>query len=135
MKITGIIERNDNGYYQISSDDELADHGLGGYGYTAAEAKDDFMKSIEEAKDMIREEAGEIPREFADIEVEFKYDIPSFFNYFDWINVSAFAKRAGINESKMRAYKSGLSAASEKTMYRIYSTIKAMGVELASATI
>ena len=135
MKITGIIERNDNNYYQISSPDELEGHGLGGYGYSVEEAKEDFFRSIEEAREMIKEEKGELPAGMSGIEVEFKYDIPSFFNYFDWINVSAFAKKAGINESKMRAYKSGLASASEKTMERICSTIKAMGAELCSAAL
>lgn len=135
MKITGIIERNDNNYYQISSSDELEGHGLGGYGYSVNEAKEDFFRSIDEAREMITEESGAVPPELSDFEVVFKYDIPSFFNYFDWINVSAFAKKAGINESKMRAYKSGLAAASEKTMERICSTIKAMGAELCSAAL
>lgn len=135
MKVTGIIERNDNGYYQISSADELCDHALGGYGYSVSEAKEDFLKSIEEAKEMITDETGALPDQFKEIKAEFQYDIPSFFNYFDWINVSAFAKKAGINESKMRAYKSGLATASEKTMERIFATIKAIGAELCSATL
>lgn len=135
MKVTALIERNNNNYYQISSDDELGCHGLGGYGYSVAEAKQDFLKSIEEAKEMILEETNELPESLSNIEIDFRYDLPSFFNYFDWINVSAFAKKSGINESKMRAYKSGLASASEKTMSRIYSTIKAMGAELSSATI
>lgn len=135
MKISALIEKNDNGYYQISSADELESHGLGGYGYSVEEAKQDFIKSIEEAKEMIIDECGSLPDGFDCIEVDFSYDIPSFFNYFDWINVTAFAKKAGINESKMRAYKSGLAAASEKTMERICNTIKAMGAELCAATI
>ena len=135
MNITGVVERNDNNYYQISSSDELEGHGLGGYGYTVNEAKEDFLRSIEEAREMIMEESGVIPAYMNDIKVDFQYDIPSFFNYFDWINVSAFAKKAGINESKMRAYKSGLASASEKTMERICFTIKAMGAELCSAAL
>lgn len=135
MNVTGVIERNDNGYYQISSEEEIGPHGLGGYGYSVAEAKEDFFKSIAEAKEMIAEETGVLPVEFEDIEVEFRYDLPSFFNYFDWINVSAFAKKSGINESKMRAYKSGLAFASERTMERICATIKAIGAELSSATL
>ncbi len=135
MRITATIEKNDNGYYQISSLDELQGHGLGGYGYSVSEAKQDFFVSINEAREMITEETGELPTSMDEIVVDFQYDLPSFFNYFDWINVTAFAKKAGINESKMRAYKSGIASASEKTMERIFSTIKAMGSELSSATI
>lgn len=135
MKIVATIERNDNKYYQISSDDEIMGHCFGGYGYSVAEAKDDFLKSIDEAREMIAEDGLQLPADAEHVEVEFRYDIPSFFNYFDWINVSAFAKQAGINESKMRAYKSGAASASEKTVQRILSTVRAMGAELTTAAL
>ena len=69
------------------------------------------------------------------IDVTFKYDLQSFFNYFDWINVSQFAKKAGINESKMRQYKNGLAFAGESTTKKILDTIKNIGAELQSATL
>lgn len=135
MKITATVERNDNNYYQISSRDELLNHGFGGFGYSVDEAKADFLESIEEVKAMIAEDGLTVPADAETIEVEFRYDIPSFFNYFDWINITAFAKKAGINESKMRAYKSGAATASEKTLRRIFSTVKTIGAELSAATI
>lgn len=135
MKITATVERNDNNYYQISSRDELLNHGFGGFGYSVDEAKADFLESIEEVKAMISEDGLTVPADAETIEVEFRYDIPSFFNYFDWINITAFAKKAGINESKMRAYKSGAATASEKTLRRIFSTVKTIGAELSAATI
>ena len=131
-KITAIIERNDNNYYQISSDDEIMDCCFGGYGYSVDEAKKDFYRSIEEAKEIVAERGEEWPEEAEEITVEFKYDIPSFFNCFDWINASQFAKRAGINESQMRQYKSGIASASEATMRKIVGTVKKMGAELQS---
>lgn len=131
-KITAIIERNDNNYYQISSDDEIMDCCFGGYGYSVDEAKQDFYRSIEEAKEIVAERGEEWPKEADEITVEFKYDIPSFFNCFDWINASQFAKRAGINESQMRQYKSGIASASEATMRKIVCTVKKMGAELQS---
>lgn len=76
MKITATIERNDNNYYQISSDDELQGHCFGGYGYSVAEAKTDFYKSIEEAMEMIVEDGMTIPEDAENIEVEFRYDFP-----------------------------------------------------------
>jgi len=133
MKLTATIERNDNNYYQISSEDELMGHCFGGYGYSVAEAKDDFFKSIEEAKEMIAEDGLVIPKEAQNIEVEFRYDIPSFFNFFEWINISAFAKQAGINESKMRAYKAGVATASEKTLAKMQAAVKRMSASMAAA--
>ena len=83
---------------------------------------------------MAKVEGKDVPN-VEDIEVVFQYDIPSFFNFFDWINISAFAKQAGINESKKRAYKSELATASEKTVTKILRTVKTMGAELSSASL
>lgn len=75
MKIVATISRNDNNYYQISSNDELIGHCFGGYGYTEAQAKEDFLRSIEEAKEMIVEDGFSIPPEAEHIIVEYRYDI------------------------------------------------------------
>lgn len=126
MKITAIIERNESNYFMISSTDEICDCSFGGYGYSVKEAKDDFMKCINEMKEISLEEGKDFPN---DIEVVFKYDIPSFFNFFDFINISKFASRAGINESKMRQYKTGTAFASEATTKKIMDTINQIGME------
>ena len=134
MKVKAIVEKNDNNYYAITTEQAVAGNYFGGYGYSVQEAKTDYMESIREMIEIAKEEGKDVPN-VEDIEVDFQYDIPSFFNFFDWINISAFAKQAGINESKMRAYKSGLATASEKTVSKILKTVKAMGAELSSATL
>ena len=73
MKITATIERNDNGYYQISSRDEIMGHCLGGYGYSETEAKADFIKSIDEVREMIAADGLTVPTDAAHVEVEFRY--------------------------------------------------------------
>lgn len=73
MKIVATIERNDNKYYQISSDDEIMGHCFGGYGYSVDEAKADFLKSIEEAREMIAEDGRAVPADAEHVEVEFRY--------------------------------------------------------------
>ena len=84
---------------------------------------------------MVKKEQGSLPLQYELIQIDFKYDLESFFNYFDWINVSKFATAAGINESKMRQYKSGLAFASEKTTTKILNTIKKLGAELSTASL
>lgn len=135
MDITAIVEKGSDGLYAIYSDQEVANHCFGGYGTSVAEAKEDFRQSVEEAKEMIRQETGSLPDELDDLHIVFKYDISSFFNYFDWINVSKFAQYAGINESKMRQYKSGVAFAGERTTGKILNAIKRMGSELCEATL
>ena len=135
MKVLAIVEKGKDGLYSIYTESEIADHGFGGFGDSVEIAKADFLSSIDEAKEMILAERGVIPVEFDDLKVEFKYDIVSFFNYFDCINVSKFATYAGINESKMRQYKSGVAFAGEKTTRKILQAIKKLGAELSAASL
>ena len=134
MRVKAFVERNDNNFYAITTEQAVAGNYFGGYGYSVQEAKSDYMESVREMIEMAKEEGKDVPT-VEDIKIDFQYDIPSFFNFFDWINVSAFAKQAGINESKMRAYKSGLATASEKTLVKILSTIKTMGAAMSAASI
>ncbi len=135
MEITAIIEKGNDGLFSIYSEQELGNHGLGGYGESVEIAKTDFMQSIDEAKEMIKEETGSVPEEFDGLKVTFKFDLASFFNYFDCINTSKFARYAGINESKMRQYKSGSAFAGEQTTRKIMAAIKKLGTELSEATL
>ena len=93
-------------------------------------AKADFFESIREAYG----EQG-IPFTPEEIDVEYRYDVPSFFNFFDIINVSKFAEFAGINESKMRAYKCGVAYPGEKTTEKIFRAIKKLATELSVASL
>ncbi len=131
-RIFAFVEKNDNGFYQISCDESWNGYNFGGYGHSVEEAKADFMDSVEEAKEMAAEQ-GIVNEE--EIVVSFKYDLESFFNYFDWINVTQLARIAGINESKMRQYKAGLAYASEKTARKLLTTIRRIGAELQAAEI
>lgn len=135
MKILAIVEKGKDGLYSIYTEAEIASHSFGGFGESVEIAKKDFVESIEEVKEMITAKTGSAPEEFTDLKVEFKYDLESFFNYFDWINASKFAAYAGINESKMRQYKTGAAFAGEKTTKKILKAIKKLGVELSAASL
>ena len=134
MKIKAIIEKGPDGRYSVFSEDHIGNSYFGGYGKSVAIAKDDFNSSIKEA---IAEEMSlghPVPKE-DDIKVLFRYDIPSFFNCFDFLNVSKFAEYAGINESKMRAYKTGSAYPGEKTMMKISNAVKSIGQAFLSITL
>lgn len=127
MKLIAVIEKSDDGFYQISTDVLVSGCSIGGFGRSASEAKQDFLDCIEEMKELTIEEGKDWPE---NIDVEFTYDIPSIFNHFDWINVSKFAQSVGINQSKMRAYRKGICNASEKTTAKIVDGLKNLGEEL-----
>ena len=131
MKITGIIEKASDGTYSVRSEQHFGNSYFGGFGATAAEAKEDFIESVKEAED----EAAADGMVAEDYSVTFRYDLPSFFNDFDFINASKFAQYAGINESKMRQYKSGAAYPGERTAGKILAAIHRIGAELSSVSL
>lgn len=124
MRIKALVEKGNDGMYSISSEEAIGGNWICGYGNTIEDAKEDFILC---AKEMLESDL--------DNSVEYVYDVPSFFGILNCINVSAFAKKAGINESKMRAYKNGLAKASEATLNKIRNTAAQLGQELISASL
>ena len=105
MRVNCVVEKGSDGLFAVYSEDHIGKSYFGGFGESVSEAKEDFLASIREAIEEESQAGNKVPR-FEDIRVCYHYDVPSFFNYFDFINVSKFAAYAGINESKMRAYNS-----------------------------
>ena len=134
MKIKAIIERSKDGLYSIYSQDRIGRDCFGGYGDSVADAKKDFLSSIKEAIENARKDGFDNVPVFEAVNVEFKYDIPSFFNYFDFFNVSKFASYAGVNESRMRAYKSGTSFPGERTTRKILKAVQTIVQEMSAAS-
>jgi len=130
MQIDAIIEKGPDGFFSIRSEQKIGRYFFGGYGENVKSAKADFIESVRESMEGAAKEGSEIPSR---MDISFKYDIPSFFNYFDYLNVSKFAEFAGINESRMRAYKSGLAYPGEKTTRKIMKAIETIGKEIGSA--
>lgn len=128
MKVLAIVEKSSDGLFCIYSDGHIGKSYFGGFGDSVSEAKEDFIVSVKEAISEERQKGHAAPK-FDDIVITYKYDLPSFFNFFDFINVSKFAEYAGVNESKMRAYKSGVSFPGEKTTAKILKAIKHIGSE------
>lgn len=133
-KILAIVERGSDGLYSVYSDDHFGNSYFGGYGDSVEKAKEDFFESIKEAIQEQLTETGNAPR-LEDISVNYRYDIPSFFNFFDFINVSKFAEYVGINESKMRAYKSGVAYPGERTTKKIVDAAHAIAAELGASSL
>lgn len=135
MKIIGTIEKSKTAYYSIYPDKDILDFAPFGYGISLVEAKEDFMKGIEEYREKKRAELNYIPKEFDNLIVEFRYDISTLFEAFDFLNVSKFAKYAGINESKMRQYTSGACDPGVKASQKISSALVTLGNALLSAAL
>ena len=130
MVTTALIERGKDGTFGIFTPD--INHTIIGDGTTVEEAKADFENSVKEMILSYTETNREIPDELKDIQFIYKYDIASMFNYYDWINVSKFARKAGINPSLMRQYRVGDTYISEKQINKIENTLRSLGNELST---
>ena len=130
MRVNCVVEKGADGLFAVYSEDHIGKSYFGGFGESVSEAKEDFLASIREAIEEESQAGNKVPR-FEDIRVCYHYDVPSFFNYFDFINVSKFAY-AGINESKMRAYKSGIAYPGEKMTARIMKAARTIGADLST---
>lgn len=133
MKIKAVIEKGKDGFYSVRSENKIGRSYLGGFGESVGEAKEDFMDSLSEAVEEAKRDG--LNCNIDGIRITYSYDIPSFFNYFDFINVSKFSSLVGVNESKMRQYKSGLAYPGEKTTKKILSAIHRIGFELTNSTL
>ncbi|PID88929.1 MAG: pilus assembly protein HicB [Bacteroidia bacterium] len=127
MKTIALIERGADGSYGIFTPD--IDSTIIGEGITVAEAKVDFENSLAEVLAAYTDNGDVLPEELQNISFQYKYDLASFFDYYSFINVSKFAKLAGINASLMRQYKMG-QYISEKQMTKIETALHNIGKEL-----
>lgn len=93
MKTTALIEKGKDGTFGIFTPDIQTT--IIGEGRTVAEAKSDFENSVHEMFASYTENGEELPAELQGIEFEYKYDVASVFDYFDFINVTKFAQWAG----------------------------------------
>ena len=128
MTTIALIERGKDGTFGIFTPN--IDSTIVGEGNTVAEAKADFENSVKEVIESYIEHGDELPEELKDVRFIYKYDVASIFNYYDWINVSRFAKKAGINPSLMRQYRMGKTYISENQTEKIEKTLHALGSEL-----
>jgi predicted RNase H-like HicB family nuclease len=130
MTTTALIEKGKDGTFGIFTPD--IEHTIVGEGNTVEEAKADFENSVKEMRLSYTENNHEIPDELKDVQFVYKYDIASMFDYYDWINVSRFARKTGINPSLMRQYRMGGKYISEKQVGKIEETLHKLGNELAA---
>jgi len=128
MKATALIEKGKDGTFGVFTPE--LQHTIIGEGKTVADAKADFENSVKEVLASYTEEGKQIPAELQGLDFEYKYDIASLFNYYNFINVSKFARMVGINASLMRQYKSGNQYISENQISKIEEALHKMANEI-----
>lgn len=130
-KIVVIIEKNKDGFGAFTDNTKSV---IIGEGKTVAETKSDFLNSFDEVVASYNSPY-DVPRELRHPVFEYKYDVSAFFDMFDFLNISKFAKRSGINPSLMRHYKLGDTYISDAQARKIESCIHEIGLELLSVSL
>ena len=133
MKTTALIEKGKDGSFGVFTPDLQST--IIGEGVTVAEAKADFERSFHEIVETYTESGEELPDELQGLEFEYKYDVASVFDYFDFINVTKFAKWAGMNAGLMRQYKSCNTYISEAQAHKIGQALRNIGRELSAISL
>ena len=126
MRTIALIEKGKDGTFGIYTPD--LEHTIIGEGRSVEEAKMDFENSVKEMLASYTDRS--MPEELKGLEFQFKYDLSSLFDYFKFVNVTQFAKIAGISSSLMRQYKAGNTYVSEKQVGKIEKALHKIGNEL-----
>lgn len=132
MKVIAFIERGDNESYSVYIPDNKLPFGIFGEGKTVAEAMDDFKSSFEDLKDIYEKEEN---KKCPDVEFEYKYDLPSFLQYYSKTLSLAFLGRiTGVNQRQLSQYVNGYRNPSPKTAKRIEIKLHEFADELSRLT-
>lgn len=130
MKTIALIEKGKDGTYGIYTPD--LESTIVGEGSSVSEAKKDFECSMSAVIAAYRDNGLELPMELKNIEFEYRFDIASLLNYFDFINVNKFAKWLGVNPSLLHHYKVGDTYISAQRTKDIETAIHNIADELKS---
>lgn len=131
LRVKVVVAKGQDGGFSCYTDHDFKTFCPAGYGTSVEEAKADFEVAYKEMRE-IEAEAG---RKAPEIEIEWRYDIQSFFNCFAYLKISNIAKKAGMNASLVRQYASGYAKASEKQYAKLRTAIKEVAKELNEATL
>ena len=129
QKIIITITKNGTEGYVCTCNYPFKHFDLGGSGATVEEAQKDCFTFYDEMKQ-------EYPNEtFPELEVSWVFDIPSFFNHFDFLNVSKVAKYAEMSPSNFRHYAAGSKSMSQKQFSKVKQAFGRMANELTTCTL
>lgn len=129
MKANIVVEQTKDGYFSCFVKEDIPYVGLFGYGDSSEEAISNLISFYEESKEDLALEGKTLP----DLEFTVHYDMPSFFDRFNFLNQTKIAERAGINPSLLRKYTSGVAKAGQKQYDKLHQAVQALAQEMLAA--
>lgn len=128
-KITALIEKGADGLYSVYIATENFPYGVIGTGSTVNEALEDWHAGLQEMKEYVESNGDAFP----EVQVEFKYDIPSFLQEYAYaFSLAGLERITGVNQKQLGHYISGYRRPSAKTIRKIESGIHSFSQQLAA---
>jgi hypothetical protein len=128
-KVTITITKNGTEGYVCACDYPFEHFDLGGSGATVEEAKKDCFAFYDEMRQDYPNES------FPELDVSWVFDFPSFFNHFDFLNVSKVAKYAEMSPSNFRHYAAGSKNMSQKQFLKVKQAFGRMADEMKACSL
>ena len=129
MKLEIIIQKAERYELVINPEKEYAiNFGLFGEGATVKEAIEDFYISLEEVKEIYKDEKKDFP---TNLTFDFKYDVASFLEYYSKVlSLAGLERLTGVAQGQLSHYLNGRRKPSKHTIKKIEKKLHAFGTEL-----
>ncbi|MDY0090836.1 MAG: XRE family transcriptional regulator [Flavobacteriaceae bacterium] len=124
QKIKITVTKEDTGYSAFGK----VDNNLIG---TEAETFEELKEMILEAVNLTFEEEGIV---YTIDDIQFEYDLESFFDFYRVINAKALSERIGMNQSLLAQYIKGSKKPSQTQTKRILKGVQQIGKELSEVS-
>lgn len=107
-----------------------------GYGATLADALNNLREIVKDYQENEGKEDKFWKKiDVSELQFDLRYDLQAFFEAYDFLNITAIAKRSGINPALVRQYASGVKHPSIEQSNRLLGTIHRLGQELQTVSI
>lgn len=120
-------EKNFSCYMRVGS----VKAGVLGQGSSAKAAIADMLSGWAETVADLKEDGKPVP----EIDIDYRFDVGSLFNYYDFINAAGVSREIGISPSLMRQYSTGKRKPGEDRKRQIISGIHSLAAKVQAAAI
>lgn len=130
IQLEALIQKDDNRYEVVINPDKEYNltFGLFGEGSSVQEAIEDFYISLDEIKELFKDEKKDFP---PNLHFEFKYDMASFLEYYGKVlTLSGLEKLTGVAQGQLSHYLNGYRTPSKRTLQKIERKLNDFGSEL-----
>lgn len=118
-KVSVTFEAQSDKSFSCIVNEKFDKFGLIGYGSTARAAENDVFVALLELKERLGSD--DVPQ----IEISRRnFDVPSFFSYYPYFNITQLAKFAGLNAAQVRQYASGIRKPTKQKLEQLNEAIR-----------